>query len=460
MVLISLNPATGVILKKYKEWTPEQILRQITESAHSFTTWRKTDFSERSLLLKNTALLLRKNKKRYAYLMTKEMGKPVSQAHAEIEKCAWACEYYAEHGKRFLENEIIHTGPHLTYVSFPPLGPVLAVMPWNFPFWQVFRCTAPALMAGNVVLLKHSSNVPQCSLALEEIFKEAGFPKNVFRSLLIGPTVVKNVIADTRIAAVTITGSTSTGRSIAKTAAAHLKKVVLELGGNDSFIVLDDEHLPHVVEQAIIARMLNTGQSCIAAKRFIIISDVYNEFASRFTAKVNQLIVGDPSSKSTDVGPLARKDILAHLETQVNRSVQKGAIVLTGGTRMRNHPGYYYTPTVLSEVTQAMPVFREETFGPVASLIRVHNEKEAIKVANDTSYGLGASIWTRNWRQGQHLAQEIQAGAVFVNEIVKSDPRLPFGGIKESGYGRELSSYGMKEFVNIQTVWINKPERR
>jgi succinate-semialdehyde dehydrogenase/glutarate-semialdehyde dehydrogenase len=457
MVLISVNPATGMILKKYKEWDRRQIQKQLAASGRAFDTWKMTDYSERSLLLKKTAVTLRKNIHRYARLLTTEMGKPLTQSETEIEKCAWACDYYAEHGKRFLENETIQTGAHLSYVRFPPLGPVLAVMPWNFPFWQVFRCAAPALMAGNVILLKHSSNVPQCSLALEDIFTKAGFPTHVFRSLLTGSAAIENIIKDKHVAAVTVTGSTSTGRSVARTAGAHLKKVVLELGGNDPFIVLEDAPLQHVVEQAIAARMINSGQSCIAAKRFIIVSEVYDEFEHRFNAKVKQLIVGDPLSKSTEIGPLARKDILEQLETQVKRSVQKGAIVLTGGTRMRNNPGYYYVPTVLADVNRAMPVFREETFGPVASLIKVHDEKEAMVAANDTSYGLGASIWTRNWRRGQNLVQDMQAGAVFINEIVKSDPRLPFGGIKDSGYGRELSAYGIKEFVNIQTAWVTKP---
>jgi succinate-semialdehyde dehydrogenase/glutarate-semialdehyde dehydrogenase len=457
MVLTSINPATGLTLKKFKEWDTKKIHTQLAVSSLVFDRWRKTDYSERSTLLKKTAILLRKNGQKYARLITTEMGKPLTQSETEIEKCSWACKYYAENGKRFLENETINTGNNTSYVRFPPLGPLLAVMPWNFPFWQVFRCAAPALMAGNVILLKHSSNVPQCALALEEIFTKAGFPTNVFRTLLIGSKIVGEIIRDEHIAAVTVTGSTSAGRSVAKTAGTHLKKVVLELGGNDPFVILADADLKRAAEQAVNARMLNTGQSCIAAKRFIIVKDVFDEFAFYFSEKVKQLIVGDPTLRSTEIGPLARKDIREHLEIQVKRSVQKGATVLTGGKRLRNNPGYYYIPTVLAGVKREMPVYHQETFGPVASLIRVRDEKDAIRVANDTSYGLGASIWTNDVNRGESLAKGIQSGAIFVNEIVKSDPRLPFGGIKNSGYGRELSYYGIKEFVNIQTVYVKKP---
>jgi succinate-semialdehyde dehydrogenase/glutarate-semialdehyde dehydrogenase len=457
MVLTSMNPASGMVLKKFKEWDINKISKQLTHSSIAFTSWKNTDFSHRSNLLKNTAILLRKNKQKYARIITTEMGKPLVQSETEIEKCACVCEYYARNGKRFLENEKINTGNNISYVRFSPLGPLLAVMPWNFPFWQVFRCATPALMAGNVLLLKHSSNVPQCALALEEIFTTAGFPKNVFRSLLISSNVVKKIIPDPRIAAISVTGSTSTGRNVAKTAGVSLKKVVLELGGSDPFIVLADADPTNAAEQAVQSRMLNTGQSCIAAKRFIVMENIFREFTDSFSEKVQHLRLSNPLLRSTQIGPLARKDILENLDLQVKKSIQKGAVLLTGGEQLEGNPGYYYLPTILVNVKPMMPVYHQETFGPVASLIKVHDEKEAIAVANDTTYGLGASIWTSDIRRAEHLATMIDAGSIFINEIVKSDPRLPFGGIKNSGYGRELSSYGIKEFVNIQTVFMRKP---
>ncbi|MFH1101004.1 MAG: NAD-dependent succinate-semialdehyde dehydrogenase [Methanobacteriota archaeon] len=456
MVLVSINPATEEILKKFTEWDTKKINTQLINSQHAFNDWKKVDYSERSKLLKNIAQILRKNKQKYAHLMTLEMGKPITQSEAEVEKCVWVCEYYAEHGKQFLKNEYIDTGVNTSYVRFSPLGIILAVMPWNFPFWQVLRCAAPALMAGNVVLLKHSSNVPQCALTLEGIVSDAGFPHDVFKSLLVGSQAVENIIKDRRIAAVSLTGSGSAGRNVATVAGSCPKKVVLELGGSDPFIVLSDAEIDHVVEQAVTARMINNGQSCIAAKRFIIDQRVFGRFSEGFSQKVQELIVGDPLERTTDIGPLARKDILEQLDDQVKQSILKGARVLTGGKKVHSGPGYYYLPTVLSNIKKGMPVYEEEVFGPVASLIKVKDSEEAVKVANDTSYGLGASIWTTNIKSGETLTKDIEAGAVFVNEIVKSDPRLPFGGIKNSGYGRELSHYSMKEFVNIQTVYIKK----
>ncbi|MFW6121362.1 MAG: NAD-dependent succinate-semialdehyde dehydrogenase [Petrotogales bacterium] len=456
MVLKSINPATGKIIKEYNEWNVEKIDAQLLKSLHAFEEWKKNSYSDRSKLLKKTAAILRNNKQIYASLITTEMGKPIIQSEAEIEKCAWVCEYYAENGEKFLENEYVNIDTKKSYVRFSPLGIILTIMPWNFPFWQVFRCAAPALMIGNTILLKHSSNVPQCSLAIENIFEMAGFPKDVFRSLLIGSKLVERVIEDNKIAAASLTGSSSAGRSVAKKSGAFLKKTVLELGGSDPFIILEDADVSYTVEQAVKARMINTGQSCIAAKRFIVVKDIFDEFKDSFSDKVNQLVVGDPMDRSTDIGPLARKDLTEQLDFQVKKSIQKGATVIIGGKRLEGNPGFYYLPTVLSDVKKGMPVYDEETFGPVASLIKVRNEREAIRVANDTYYGLGASIWTQDIERGESLVNDVQSGAVFVNEIVKSDPRLPFGGIKDSGYGRELSHYGIKEFANIQTVFIKK----
>ncbi len=456
MVLKSINPARGKVLKVFKEWKPEEIKKQLRKSSNAFDCWKETDYSDRSKLLKKIAKILRDNSKRYASLMTTEMGKPISQSEGEVEKCAWVCEYYAENGELFLTNEYVDIGDDKSYIRFVPLGIILAIMPWNFPFWQVFRCAAPAIFAGNTVLLKHSSNVPQCALAIEEIFSKAGLPSNVFRTLLIGSNLVKEIIKDDKVAAISLTGSSYAGQSVAKVAGSHLKKVVLELGGNDPFVILSDVDLKFVVEQAIKARMINNGQSCIAAKRFIVVKEIFDEFKNRFSEKVKQLVVGDPINRSTDIGPLARKDIMTQLDIQVKKSIQKGAIILTGGKQLEDNSGYFYQPTVITNIKQTMPVFYEETFGPVASLIQVKNEKEAIKIANDTSYGLGASVWTNDTKKGEEFIKQINAGNVFVNEVVKSDPRLPFGGIKKSGFGRELSQYGIKEFVNIQTVYVKK----
>lgn len=454
MVLVSLNPATEKILKKVNEWNIKKIDAQLVRSRQAFFDWRNTDFSERSDLVQKIADILRKNKQKYAQLITEEMGKPITQSEAEIEKCAWVCEFYAEYGKQFLENEDIDTGEHRSYVRFSPLGVVLGVMPWNFPFWQVLRCAAPTHMAGNVFVLKHASNVPQCSLALDDLFMQAGFPRDVFRSLLVGSKNVEHIIRNENVAAVSVTGSDTTGQRVAGIAGSCLKKVVLELGGSDPFIVLSDAKLDDTVEQAVRARMINNGQSCIAAKRFIIEQDVFDQFSKMFSEKVQQLIVGDPLESSTDIGPLARSDLLKQVDSQVSQSLRKGALVLTGGKKAKITPGYYYLPTVVSNIGSDAAVYCEEVFGPVASLICVDNADEAIRIANDTKYGLGASIWTKESNQGEKLAQGIEAGSVFVNDIVKSDPRLPFGGIKNSGYGRELSWYGIREFVNIQTVYV------
>ncbi|MBN2065528.1 MAG: NAD-dependent succinate-semialdehyde dehydrogenase [Candidatus Thermoplasmatota archaeon] len=456
MVLTSINPSTGETLKKFKEWDIHKIQNQIKKSAEAFNLWKNFEYSKRGTILRNVSQLLRKNKRAYARLITIEMGKPILQSQTEIEKCIWVCEYYAKYGAKFLENEYINTGENSSYVRCAPLGVVLAVMPWNFPFWQVFRCAAPILMAGNVVLLKHSSNVPQCALAIEEIFRNAGSPAHTFQTLLIGSKTVKGILKDNRVAAVTVTGSDIAGRCIAGLAGTYLKKVVLELGGSDPFIVLDDADIDYTVKHAVKARMINTGQSCIAAKRFIVHQKVFKEFADGFSEKVGKLTVGDPLEKSTEIGPLARKDLLQQIDSQVNLSVQKGARILVGGRRIKNKSGYYYLPTILSNVRPSMPVYSQETFGPVVALIKVRDTKEAVKKANDTAYGLGSSIWTKDVSKGEEITKEIQAGCVFVNDIVQSDPRLPFGGIKNSGFGRELSWYGIKEFVNIQTVYVKR----
>jgi len=455
MVIQSINPATGKILKEFKESKKEKINNQIDKSVNIFELWREKTFSERSKLLRKTAHILRNNKKEYSSIMTLEMGKPIAQAEAEIEKCAWVCEFYADNGEKFLEKETVDTDADKSFVAFRPLGVILGIMPWNFPFWQVFRWAVPAIMAGNVCVLKHSSNVPQCALAIEKIFKKAGFLENTFKTLLVSSNKISEIIKDDRIAAVSLTGSTEAGSDTAKNAGKNLKKTVLELGGSDPFIVLEDANLDYSTDKAVDARMINTGQSCIAAKRFIVLKDVFDDFKNILVKKINKLKVGDPKDINTDIGPLARLDILEQIDSQVKKSVEKGADILTGGKILKSS-GFFYSPTIISNVKKGMPVYEEETFGPVATIINVNDEKEAIKTANDTCYGLGASIWTEDVRKGQRLAKYLEAGNVFVNEMVKSDPRLPFGGIKKSGYGRELSHYGIKEFVNIQTIYMKK----
>ncbi len=453
MAMISINPATEAELARFEETPPREIDRAIAEARDAFREWSRTSFSRRAGLMTSAASYLRKNKRRFAGLMTAEMGKPIVEAEAEIEKCAWNCDHYAENAEHYLKEEPIGTNASYSAVHFQPLGVVLAIMPWNFPFWQVFRFAVPALMAGNTALLKHASNVPQCSLAIEEAFAAVGFPRGVFRSLLIGGEAVGGIIADPRIAAVTLTGSDVTGSKIAALSGQALKKTVLELGGSDPFIVLADADLEAAAATGCRARNQNSGQSCIAAKRFIVVESVADAFEKRFSAAVAGLKVGDPSERSTQVGPLARRDLVDNLERQVRDSVAAGARVTVGGQR-REGRGYFYQPTVLTEVTSHMPAFHEETFGPSAAVIRVRDENEAIAVANDSPFGLGASLWTKDTVRGRNLAPRIETGAVFVNGMVASDPRLPFGGVKRSGYGRELSHYGIREFTNIQTVWV------
>jgi acyl-CoA reductase-like NAD-dependent aldehyde dehydrogenase len=453
MAIQSVNPATEEVLATFDEFTPDQIARALEEAAATFGRWRRESFAERSRLTHQAATYLRQQKVRLAMLITQEMGKPIVEAEAEIEKCAWSCDFYAENAERFLTKMPMEADASESYVAFEPLGPILAIMPWNFPFWQVFRFAAPAVMAGNTALLKHASNVPQCALAIEEVFSTVGFPSGVFQTLLTPGAAAEALIDDPRIKAVTLTGSDSTGARVAQAAGRNLKKTVLELGGSDPFIVLGDADLEAAAETGVRARNQNAGQSCIAAKRFILVRAVADEFERLLVEKTATLQVGDPMQRETQVGPLARGDLLDALDDQVRRSVEMGARVATGGRRL-DRKGYFYAPTVLTDVKPEMPAAREETFGPVAALIRVNDADEALIVANSSQYGLGASLWTRDIDRARALARGIQAGSVFVNGMVISDPRLPFGGVKQSGYGRELSEFGIREFVNVQTVWV------
>jgi acyl-CoA reductase-like NAD-dependent aldehyde dehydrogenase len=453
MPIESLNPATEEVMATFEEFTPAQTEHALAEVDAAFRRWRETSFAERGRLVRRAAAVLRSRAARYAGLMTAEMGKPIIESEAEVEKCAWNCDFYAENAERFLADEPVATNATQSYVAFEPLGPVLAVMPWNFPFWQVFRFAAPTLMAGNTCVLKHASNVPQCALAIEEVFRDAGFPNGCFRTLLIPGSGVDAVIADPRVRAVTLTGSDITGEKVAASAGRVLKKTVLELGGSDPFIVLADADLDAAATTAVRARFQNTGQSCIAAKRFIVEERVAADFEAKFVEAVQGLVVGDPMNRATQVGPMARGDLRDDLQRQVQESVQQGARIVVGGEPLPGR-GYYYAPTVLTGVTPMMAAFREETFGPVAAVIRARDADEAIALANDSDFGLGAALWTRDIARARQLARRIESGSVFINGMVASDPRLPFGGVKRSGYGRELSVFGIREFVNIQTIWI------
>ena len=449
----TINPANGKLIKEYPEHTSDEVFSIIEKANHAFFKWKETSFTDRSRLMKKAAAVLRKNIDAYAGLMSLEMGKIIRESRAEVEKCAWVCDYYAENSEQFLADEIVKTDASKSFISFEPLGVVLAVMPWNFPFWQVFRFAAPGIMAGNIALLKHASNVPGCAIAIEEIFKKAGFPENVFNTLMISSTMVERVIRNPIVKAVTLTGSEPAGRSVASITGDEIKKTVLELGGSDPFIVLDDVDMDTCINTAIQARMINTGQSCIAAKRFIVVKARLKEFEERQIQLMQSLKIGDPLLPDTQVGPLARMDLVDELDNQVKKSIEMGAKLLCGGNRIKG-PGAYYEPTVLSNVMQGMPAYQEETFGPVMTIIPVKDEQEAINVANDSEFGLGGSIWSQDIVKAEKLARKIQTGAVFINGMVKSDPRLPFGGIKKSGYGRELADYGIKEFVNIKSIWI------
>jgi len=453
MPIATINPTTGETVKTFEPLSDQQVEAKLELAAKTFHSYRSTSFAEREPLMRRVADILETEKNELGRLMTLEMGKPIKAAEQEIEKCAWVCRYYAEHARQHLADEVITTNATKSYVRFQPLGPVLAVMPWNFPFWQVFRFAAPALMAGNVGLLKHSSNVPQCALAIEDVFRRAGFPEGAFQTLLIGSDLVKRVLEDARIAAATLTGSEPAGRSVAGIAGKQIKRTVLELGGSDPFVVMPSANLDEAVAVGVRARTINNGQSCIAAKRFIVAASIYDEFERRFVARMQALRVGDPMEEQTEIGPLATEQILKDLDEQVARSVAAGARILTGGNRL-SRTGYFYEPTVLANIPEPAPAYCEEVFGPVALLFRVSNIDEAIALANNTPFGLGASAWTSEDDERTRFIDELEAGSVFINGMVASDPRLPFGGIKNSGYGRELGEFGIREFVNIKTVWI------
>ncbi|MBC8399953.1 MAG: NAD-dependent succinate-semialdehyde dehydrogenase [Candidatus Marinimicrobia bacterium] len=453
MPLQSINPATGELISEYHEMSVPEWEKVLSQVQIDFEQWRRTDFTIRSKKMHRAADVLRENKQPLGELITNEMGKPLTEAMAEVEKCAWVCDYYADKAATFLAAEDVSTEMYRSYVAFQPLGIVLAIMPWNFPFWQVFRFAAPGLMAGNGAVLKHSSNVSGCALAIEEIFREAGFPVNLFRTLLIGSGQVRAVIDHSLVKAVTLTGSTPAGKAVAARAGSTLKKTVLELGGSDPYIILADADLEAAVEACVFARLLNCGQSCIAAKRFIVVADVADRFEELVLEKMRAKSMGDPMMK-VDLGPMARSDLRDELHQQVTRSVESGAVLLLGG-KIPSGPGAYYPPTVLTCVTPGMPAFDEELFGPVAAIIRAGDEAEAIALANKSDFGLGAAVFTCDVEKGQRIAeQELEAGCCFVNDFVRSDPRLPFGGVKMSGYGRELAQFGIREFVNIKTVCI------
>lgn len=453
-VINSISPVDGAVITEYREWAWKKVDRVLNAAAAAQLEWRRTSFEDRAQHLKKAAQVLRKSAEQYAELMATEMGKPLAQGKAEVEKCAWACDYYAENGPGFLRPEVVTTDASRSFVAFEPLGVVLAIMPWNFPFWQVFRFAAPALMAGNAGVLKHASNVFGCGLAIEEVFRAAGFPKDLFRAVLVGSKRVKKMIQHPAVKAVTLTGSTPAGRAVAAQAGAVLKKTVLELGGSDPYVVLEDADLDLAVQTCVNSRLINSGQSCISAKRFIVVRKVLQQFTDRYVALMKQKKAGRPLEPGIDLGPMARADLRDQLHQQVQGSVAKGAKILAGGT-VTGGVGAFYPPTVLGEVKPGMPAYDEELFGPVAAIIEAHDEQDAIRIANDSSFGLGAAVFTKDAARGERIAkEELQAGLCFVNALVASDPRLPFGGIKESGYGRELSSFGIREFVNIKTVWV------
>ena len=454
MAIASINPATGEKLKEFSPFDDAEIERRLTRAEEAFRKYRHTTLTDRSVLLEATAELLFQEKKRFAEIITLEMGKLFHDSIAEIEKCARGCQFYAENGQRFLEEETAQTDAAESYVQYQPLGTVLAIMPWNFPFWQVFRFAAPALLAGNVGLLKHASNVPQCAVAIEEILCRAGFDDGVFQTLLIEPELVEKLIVDSRVKAVTLTGSEKAGSAVASIAAREIKKSVLELGGSDPFIVMPSADFERALTTAIKARTINTGQSCIAAKRLIVADEIYDEFLDQFVARMRALKVGDPMDEATEIGPLATEQILQGVHDQVQKTIASGAKLLTGGNRIHG-PGFFYEPTVLIHVPKESPAYREEVFGPVASIFRVRNANEAVELANDTTFGLGSSAWTNDRDEQKLFASELDTGMVFINAMVASDPRLPFGGVKRSGFGRELGAAGIREFTNTKTIWIS-----
>lgn len=450
----AINPATGEVLREYPETTPEEVHRAIAAAVQAQRFWRNTPFAQRAEPLRRAAVVLRQRREELAFLAAVEMGKPVREGRAEVDKCAWVCEHYADHAEAMLAPEEVPTDARRSFVTFNPLGVVLAVMPWNFPFWQVFRFAAPALAAGNAALLKHASNVPGCALAIEEVWQLAGLPAGLFRTLLVGSGAIEELIAHPGIAAVTLTGSEPAGRAVAACAGSHLKKTVLELGGSDPYVILADADLEHAAQVCAAARLINSGQSCIAAKRFVVERTVLERFTVLFLGHMRAARVGDPLDDTTQVGPLARADLRDELHAQVQASVAQGARCLLGG-EVPPGPGAFYPPTVLAEVAPGMPAYEEELFGPVAAIIPAQDAEDAVRIANHSRFGLGAAVFTASLPRGEAIASsQLEAGNCFVNAAVRSDPRLPFGGIKASGWGRELSHYGLKEFVNIKTVWV------
>lgn len=453
MAIESINPATGEVVKTFEPHTAEEIEQKIQAAQEAYRNWRNVSFEERARHMQKQAEILENEAEHYGRMISLEMGKPLKDAVAEVKKCALACRYYAEHAAEFMQDTVIASDASRSLISYEPLGIVLAIMPWNFPFWQAYRFLAPALMAGNVCLLKHASNVPQSALAIEEIVRKAGFPGNVFQTLLIGSGEVNAVIEHPLVQAVTLTGSEGAGAKVGEKAGQQIKKTVLELGGSDAFIVLEDADLEHASEVAVKSRMVNTGQSCIAAKRFIVVESIAGEFLEKMKQKMAQLKTGDPLTDDCDYGPLARKDLAEDLEKQVQASLDKGAeVVLDGGRAGKDNA--YFKPMILKNVKPGMPAYDEEMFGPVAAVMVVKDEAEAIKIANDSRYGLGGAVWTRDPARGLRVARQVETGAMFVNALVHSSPEMPFGGIKKSGYGRELSYLGIREFVNQKSIWI------
>lgn len=453
--LTSINPATGALIAEYEIHDEKKINKAVKQAQSAFEGWKQLTLKERGAVLKKIAAQLRKDKEKLAKLATQEMGKPIAQSMAEVEKCAMTFEFYAKEGPAFLKDEIVETDARKSYVSFQPLGVVLAIMPWNFPYWQVYRAMAPALMAGNVMLLKHASNISGCALAIEKVIKDAGAPKGLFQTLLLPSSEVEALIKNPAVSAITFTGSTSAGSKVAAAAAAHIKKQVLELGGSDAYIILKDADMKLAVKTCVDGRLVNSGQSCVAAKRFIVEKAVRKEFEAQFTELMQQATFGDPMDKSNKIGPMARKDLRDQLHEQVLKSIEKGAKLVMGGY-IPEGDGAYYPPTILTNVKKGMPAYDEELFGPVAAIIEAKDEQDAVRLANDSIYGLGAGIFSKNRAKAEKIAAtQLQAGNCFVNAFVHSDPRLPFGGVKQSGYGRELSIFGIREFVNIKTVFIN-----
>jgi succinate-semialdehyde dehydrogenase/glutarate-semialdehyde dehydrogenase len=453
-MLQSINPAAEELINEYPEMDVQQVKEIIKSADDKFHTWKITEFGERSALMQKAANLLGEKKEELGEIITLEMGKPIVQSIAEVEKCALVCNYYAENAEKFLQDEFIKTEASNSFVTFQPIGVILAIMPWNFPFWQVFRFAAPALMAGNAGILKHASNVSGCALEIEKIFIDSGFPENLFRAILVKSSKMDDVIADPLVQAVTLTGSVPAGKNVAAKAGSLLKKTVLELGGSDPYIILEDADIENAVDVCITAKLINGGQSCIAAKRFIVVEPVYNEFVNLFVSRMKKITMGDPFDKNNLLGPQASKSLRDELHKQVKESIKKGAELLMGG-KIPALKGAYYPVTVLANVKKGMPAYDDELFGPVASIIKVKNEAEAIMIANDTVFGLGAAVFTKDKLKAENIAKKkLIAGSCFVNTFVKSDPRLPFGGVKESGYGRELSSFGIREFVNIKTVFV------